>query len=96
MHEAEVLDSAFKFYGRNNVSIIFLNVSEEWAKERLMGRQRGDDKKDEINRRLGWYKTEVLPVVDFFKKHKIYRFIDIKGEQPIEKVHSDIVANLKL
>ncbi|MDD4989545.1 MAG: nucleoside monophosphate kinase [Candidatus Pacebacteria bacterium] len=96
LFEAEVLNLALEFYKRENPVVLFLNVSENWARERLMARQRGDDKLEGINRRLAWYETEVLPVVEFFKKKKSYGFLEINGEQSIEKVQADILSGLKL
>ncbi|MDD5068700.1 MAG: nucleoside monophosphate kinase, partial [Candidatus Pacebacteria bacterium] len=96
LFEAEVLNLALEFYKRENPAVIFLNVSENWARERLMDRARGDDKKDSINKRLAWYETEVLPVVEFFKKKKNYHFLEINGEQPIEKVQADIIGKLSI
>jgi len=54
---------------------------------------RKDDEVKDIKVRLGWYKDEVLPVVDWYKEKGI--LIEINGEQSIEKVYHDIIKNLK-
>lgn len=95
--EAKILESAFDFYGRNKVNIIYINVSRDWAIERMHGRGRADDlEKESINARLKWFDDDVVPVLDYYRAHKNHNFIDINGEQPIEKVHEDIVRALDL
>jgi adenylate kinase family enzyme len=94
LREAHVLDSAFKFYEREKPHLIYLNVLNEWSKERLMGRGRPDDKRTEIESRLRWFDTDVLPAINFFKNNPDYSFHDINGEQSIEKVGSDILESL--
>lgn len=93
-HEAHVLDSAFKFYRRRKPHFIFLNVSREWAKNRLEARKRADDTARDIQARLDWYETDVVKAIAVFRGNPDYHFIDVDGEQPIEKVHRDIVGAL--
>lgn len=98
LSEAMVLHTAFPFYGRENPTVIFMDVSREWAEERLSGRGRADDVKQEtIDRRLAWYEKDVLPAVGFFKQHAdYYNFLNINGEQTPEAVHADILKGLNL
>lgn len=91
LHEAPVLLKALRFFRREKINVIFINVSDEWATERMMERQRGDDKKASIEKRLGWYKTDVAPVVEYYRTHEDYHFIEINGEQGRDKVHEDIL-----
>ncbi len=95
LHEAQVLDKALQFYGRKDVFIIFLDVSREWSHTRLMARHRGDDTSADIEARLNWYDTDVVPAVDFFRSNKNYRFLQISGEQAVEKVQADILAGIR-
>lgn len=94
--EGPVLDSAMHFYDRERPHVIVIDVSENWARERLLARGRHDDSTPDINRRLDWYKSDVEPTLDFFKNNSYYRFIEINGEQSIEKVHADILSRLHL
>ena len=55
---------------------------------------REDDVIDKINRRQDWFDTDVMPVLEFYKNHKDYEFLDINGDQTIEEVHSEIMSNL--
>ncbi len=94
--ESAVLDTALDYYNIKKRYIILLNVSEKWASERLFERGRSDDTKNEIKRRLGWYKEKVVPAVDFFRDKKEYLFLDINGEQKIEEVHKEIISQVTL
>lgn len=96
--EAEIFDSAMKFYGKENVKVVLLSVSEEWAHDRLMGRHgRKDDILDEaVLRRLDWFKKDVLQTVGYLRKNPRYDILDINGEQSIEEVHQEILNKIKI
>lgn len=96
LHEAEVLDSAMKFYGREKPIVIFMNVSRKWSEERLFSRHRQDDAKDNVKKRLDWYDAEVAPTVEYYRKNPEYIFLDINGERSIEEIHEDIKRRLEL
>ena len=93
--EARVLHSAFEFYKREKPHIIYINVGNEWSRERMSARGREDDiEMDDVERRLAWFDTDVLPAVEWYREHPYYQFIEINGEQSIEDVHSEIIASL--
>ncbi len=93
--EAVILDSIMEFYGRGQATVINLEISRQTALTRLTERGRFDDKSEEsINRRLDWFETEVLPVIEHFRQSPLYQVLDIDGEQSIEAIHADIVAKL--
>lgn len=94
LHEAEVLDSALKFYGREKPVVVYMNVGRTWSEERLKARQRQDDKGDGIKKRLDWFDAEVMPTVEYYKKNPEYEFLDINGERTIEEIHKDIISRL--
>lgn len=93
-HEAPILDSALKFYNREHSTIIVINVSREWATERLRERGRNDDNVDDIKRRVEWFDTNVVPALEYFRNDDRYTTVDINGEQSIEQVHQDIISAL--
>ncbi|KKW15209.1 MAG: Adenylate kinase [Parcubacteria group bacterium GW2011_GWA2_50_10b] len=91
--EAEMLTSAFTFYKREKPTVIYLNVSRDWSEQRLLSRGRTDDLNlAKIDKRLDWFDKDAMPAVEYFRNHPLYRFYDINGEQPIEKVHAEIIA----
>lgn len=93
--EAQILDTAIKFYQRGNVHVIYLDVSNDWAKQRLMARGRADDKNlSEIDKRLAWFETDVKLAVKYYETNPAYHFVKVNGEQTIEKVHENLMAGL--
>lgn len=91
--EATILSTAMEFYKRSNPTVIYLDVSNKWSEERLLSRGRSDDASlSKINKRLDWFDKDILPAIEYFEKNKQYQFIKINGEQPIEKVHADILS----
>lgn len=95
-HEAWILDTAMQFYDRKDPTVISIEVSPEWATERLVERGRADDKEAEIKRRLEWYEKSVRPALDHFRTNSHYKFISINGEQTIEEVHAEIIEKIGL
>ena len=93
-HEAPILDSAMRFYKRENPYVISINVSKEWATQRLNARGRYDDTPADIIERLNWYDKNVIPAIEFFKNDPYYKILEINGEQSIEDVHKEIVQKL--
>jgi len=92
--QADVLHSVFDFYGYGKPKVVYINVSREWAEEKLLARGRGDDEAEKIKRRQDWFDTDVIPVLDFYKNHADYEFLDINGDQSIEDVHQEIMNKL--
>lgn len=92
--EADVLDSAIKFYKIKNPYVIHINVSREKATEMMKARGRKDDTEDSIKARLDWFEKDVVPPMEYFKNSEHYTFLDINGEQSIEDVHKDILEKI--
>lgn len=97
--EAQTLDLLLKFYDRKKVTVVYLEVSREESKRRMIerGKETGrpdDQTPDEINKRLDWFDRDVLPAVEYYRNSANYHFIEVDGEQTREKIHSDIVALL--
>jgi adenylate kinase family enzyme len=72
---------------------VHLNVSRKWSDDRLLARGREDDRTlAKINKRLDWFEKDTMPAIEYFRESRFYKFIEVNGEQPIEKVHADIVS----
>lgn len=91
VHEAGVLDSVFDFYKMEKPLVINIDVSRKIVTERLLERHRQDDIRGDIESRMNWYETEVVPTIAFYKKNPKYSFIRINGEQTIEQVFTEII-----
>ncbi len=96
LRESQLLDDALKFYKFEKPTVVCVNVSRDWSKKRLEGRARKDDTLEAIERRLEWYETDVVPVINYYKDSSYYNVIDVNGEQPIEDVQKEILAKLGL
>jgi adenylate kinase len=98
--ESEILDNAIKFYNLKNPVVIFLEVSDEVTTQRLLkrGEEKGrdDDNKEEIKKRLDFFKTDVIPAIEYFKNNPYYKFISIDAEKSIEEVHGEIMEKVGL
>ncbi len=94
--EAPILGRALSFYRRTISDIILINVSRELAIKRLKERGRYDDNDENIATRLDWYKTNVVPSINYFRENEGFVVHDIDGERSVEKVHEDILKSTHL
>lgn len=92
--EAQTLDMLLRFYGFSKPIVVYLEVSREESRRRLVERGRNDDKPEDIERRLDWFERDVLPAVEYYRNNPKYRFIEINGEQSRDKIHEDLMAVL--
>jgi len=93
--EAVALEEALKYIGIKNIYAIFINTSDTWSIERLLGRGRSDDNQADIAERLNWFADNTMQSIDYFKTSSGVRYIEINGEQTIENVFSDILQALQ-
>jgi len=98
LNEAVNLDIALKFFRRERPVVIYIKVSKEWSIEHLLSRaqkeSRADDTRESIDRRMAWFESDVIPAVEKFRRDRDYDFIEVDGEQSIEKVHRDIMTQV--
>ncbi len=92
--EAILLDGTLKFYKTPRYKVVYINISDESARDRLLIRGRKDDTEEGINKRMSWFVEEVLPCANFFRQNKDCDFLDVNGEQTIEKVHEELVSKV--
>lgn len=96
--EALALDSALKFYGKK-AHIIYLDIHDDRAIERLLerGRVQGrpdDANADQIRKRLAWFDSDVIHILDYYRNNPDYHFLDINGDQSVADVQKDILASI--
>ncbi len=88
--QAKALEEMIKFYKRDNVKIIYIEVGKDEAMKRNLARGRADDTKEGIEKRFDEYVHKVIPAMDYFKTNENYKIYTISGEQSVEDVHEDI------
>ncbi len=93
--EVPILLSAAKFYGWQT-HVIYIEVGDAWANERLIGRGRVDDQ-DASDRaeRIAWFHSNVLPAIEMLAASPQVRFLKVNGERPIPDIHEEICERLK-
>lgn len=92
--EAIVLDTAFEFYRRDHVSVVFLDTPEDIVRERMMARKRPDDTPESIEERLRWYREKTLPVVEFYRNRPHTSLIRVDGASDVDTVARAIAEQL--
>jgi adenylate kinase family enzyme len=94
--EVPVLLSAARFYDWN-LHVIYIDVSDAWAHDRLVGRGRADDLDEtERARRIAWFHDSVMPGITLLKQTPGIQFVTVNGERPIEDIQVDIATQLGL
>lgn len=94
--QVPILDSALRFYKRENVSIVYINISDDEAIERLLKRGRSDDTEEGIRQRLAWTREHMEPILSWFRNNPMYRVVEVDGDASIEEVHARIDRGLGL
>jgi len=94
VEEALILDEAFKFYKREIIKPILIDVSREWVMDKLLKRKRFDDTEEKINHRLNYYEKYVKPALDYYDEQSKNKIIKINGEQTIEEVHNELIKKV--
>ena len=92
--EALMMDDAMEFYGRSDVVPIFLETSEEWSTQKMLGRGRSDDNLKSIKKRMAYFEKDVAPVIDYYEKESKHKLIKVNGEQSVEDVHREILEKV--
>lgn len=92
--QSEAFEMAMKFYNRDNIHIIYIELDKEEATKRMMLRGRSDDTKEGITKRFDEYVNNVIPSMNYFKDKPGYIIHVVNGKQSIEEVHQDIIKSL--
>ena len=94
--ELDTLRTAIPFLGYNGATIIYLDVSEAWAVDKLTSRGRADDKDMEaMMRKMKWFTDHVEPCVKVYEKDSSYKFVRVNGEQTMAEVHAELVSKVE-
>ncbi len=92
--QSEAFDAMIKFFKRERVKIVYIELSKEEAMRRNLLRGRADDTKEGIEKRFDEYINKVIPAMNYFKDKENYKIYTINGEQSVEDVHKDIIKAL--
>ena len=92
--QSKVFEEMMRFFGRETISIIYIELSEAEAMRRNLLRGRADDTKEGLAKRFEEYEKNVIPAMNYFKDRQNYKIYPINGEQSVEAVHQDIIKAL--
>lgn len=106
IEDAYAMDSAFRFYERDDPHVVFLNLSRSEARDRLIRRSKTkndgslraleDADIERIDGRLDWYEEYALPAIEFFREKPYYTFVEVNAAQSIDGVRQSIMSNISL
>lgn len=81
---------------RDNPVIINIDVSRESVKERMLLRERADDKEEAINNRLNEFDRLTVPMLEEVKNDSFFKYIEVDGEGTIEDIHHRLIEKLSI
>ena len=95
LFEINILHSAVALFGFQRPKVVYVDISEKSAIERLREKKRaGGVNEEDILRRMDWFNSEIMPVISYYEKDPRYDFIRVNGELGIEEVNKDIISKL--
>ena len=92
MFEATSLDDLMAVLSRPAARGFYLDISEEESRSRLAVRMRADDTPEAIGKRLSWFTTDVMPVIEYYGN----RLTRISAQGTIEEISSAIMASVSV
>jgi len=94
LHQAREGAHLAKQLGASADAVLHLEVGEDELLRRLLGRTEGrvDDNEATIRHRLEVYRTQTVPLLDYYRGRGL--LININGEQPVDDVTSEAIKAL--
>ena len=98
---AVLLDNLLGFYDRFDRSqfekpkVIYVDVSVDWAMDKLQKRGRSADNQiEKMKTKMAWFESDVKPALEYLKTNSNFDFIHINGEQTVDEVHQEILSKI--
>lgn len=82
--QASFLDELLNEIHQSYDAVVNLDVPDEVLVTRLLGRGRKDDNEEVIRTRLGVYRTQTAPLIDFYSTRQ--QLVSVNGNQPVDTV----------
>lgn len=86
--DARLIDEVMADLGRPLPTALLVRVSEKEARRRLIKRRRFDDNLQAIRRRFNFFRREVFPVINYYRRRG--RLIVVNGDPAVPAVWRDI------
>jgi adenylate kinase len=94
--QSQYFENLMKEKNREDVQIVFIDVSRDEAMKRNLLRGRHDDTEAGLGKRFDEYFNKVVPAMQYFEGKAGYTIHKVNGEQSVEGVHQDIISSLSL
>ncbi len=94
--QLQVMDAGLDFYSRDEVNVINFELDREEAIFRIMRRNRVDDTEEKVDRRLGWYESQVKPLLHEFRGRRRYKVSDVDASQSPEDILESVLKELEI
>ncbi len=95
--QADALDAMLAQIGRELDAVLFFDLDDETARQRMLGRAaeegRSDDTPEVIERRLALYHEQTAPVVEHYRATG--RLVPLHAERSIAEVYAEIQRALE-
>jgi adenylate kinase len=91
VEQAEFLDSMLEIRGMTPLRVIYLNIPDDVALQRMKERGREDDKRDIGRERLRIFRSMIEPLVDYYGEDVL---TEIDATQGRPEIASEIAAAL--
>lgn len=88
--EADILHSAVKFYNWHKPIVINIEVDADECIKRMMERKREDDTLENFQKKMEWYKMEVVPMLEYYEQSNNYTYLKIHGMDMPENISKHI------
>jgi adenylate kinase len=97
MAQAEALDAMLEEIGRGLDAILYFDIDDELAAERLRGRAleegRSDDTPEVIARRLEIYHRDTEPLVEYYRPTG--KLVPLHGNRTVDEVYAEVEKALE-
>ena len=94
--QAKEFEIMMKFFKREHLKIINIELTKVEAIKRNMLRGRHDDTEEVVVKRFNEHQEIIVPAMNYLKGCDGFEFYEINGEQSIEQVHVEILKALNL
>lgn len=94
--QSETLDQIFNFFEIKDINLIYIKINRDEAVTRNKIRGREDDTEEVFMQRYEEHVNKEIPALNYFKEKEMCTLHEINGEQPIDKVHEDIIKALNI
>lgn len=96
IEQARFCEDILSLYGRETVSVVYLDTPEDVVTERMLKRGRSDDTEETIKERLRQYKAVTEPLVAYYESRSNTKVYRISGASDVETVKQAVIEALSI